>query len=611
MRKTVKQTISIRLEALLTHKYLPLIAAALGVISGLPTLWVGWGYSDDVLQRSFLLSANFQQALTRLYLFLDPAVNSRLMDSGIFPWWTLENARVFFFRPLSALSLWLDYQLWPNSPALMHLHSILWYGALCVIAALLYRRLAGNTTSTGLAMILFSLSTAHIGCVISLAARNLLMAAFFGFLTIYFHDRWRKEGWRAGLLLSLLCTLLGLLSAESGIAAFAFLLAYAIFLDKDTRPRRLASLVPYLLVILSWWTWYQINGYGTWGSGFYLNPVREPLQFAIAVVERAPMLLLGQWITPDPVTYAVFSTGAKFLYWIIGLIILILIGWLFFPLIRRDRTARFWTFGMLMAVIPVCAVSPPSGRHLLFISFGVFGLMGHFIIGKFYRQDWLPTRKIWRTSALVMCVIFLGLHGFLYPLLGPVVRNHLDTYSIAISELGSYPDVESKDMIIVNAPSPSLFIYLPAIRDLKGQPMPAHLRVLAPGYTSISLTRLDETTLLVRPESGFLLSSNSLIGWVDLLQPLYSPSYGFRYGDQLFRGDAYPMSSGQQVELTGLQIEVISLTGDGRPLETRMQFTRPLEDELFIWLVWDWNSYQYAPFSLPAVGETVQIPGPF
>ena len=32
----------------------------------------------------------------------------------------------------------LDYLLWPNGPFLMHLHSLLWLGALVVAAALLY-----------------------------------------------------------------------------------------------------------------------------------------------------------------------------------------------------------------------------------------------------------------------------------------------------------------------------------------------------------------------------------------------------------------------------------------------------------------------------------------
>jgi len=602
---------SARLAAFLANRHFPLIAMAIGVVLSLPTLWTGWGYSDDALQRIFLLSADLPQALTKLFLFLDPTVNHALMDSGVFPWWTFENARVFFFRPLSALSLWLDYQLWPNSAALMHLHSILWYGAVCIVTALLYRRLSRNPTSAGLSAILFAVSIAHVGCVISLAARNLLMTAFFGLLAIYYHDRWRRDKWLPSLYLALFSLVLSLLSAEMGVSTAAYLLAYALFLDRGPWHKRLGSLLPYLLVILGWWSWYQINGYGAWGSGFYYNPVREPLEYLIAIVERVPMLLLGQWVTPDPVTYAVLSTGAKFLYWLIGLIVLAGIGVLLTPLLRRDRTARFLACGMLIAVIPICAVSPPSGRHLLFTGFGAFGLMGHFIIGRLYRHEWCSPRRVWQATALAVSLIFLGLHALLYPVLGTVVRQSLDTYSIAITDLTAEPVGESQDIVVVNAPSPGLFIYLPAIWDLRDRPLPAHVRILAPAYADTSITRLDASTLLVRPESGYLQSPDAIMGNDHLFFPFYDPSYAFLYGDKLFRGDSHPMLLGQRVELAGFLAEVVALTEDGRPQEVRMQFAHQLEDEQLVWIMWDWSSYQYRPFPLPGIGETVQVAGPF
>jgi hypothetical protein len=447
--------------------------------------------------------------------------------------------------------------------------------------------------------------------VISLAARNLLMAAFFGFLTVYFHDRWRRDGWRPGIYLGLVSLILCLLSAEMGVSTVAYLLAYSLFLERDKGPRRFLGLAPYLVVTLGWWVLYQVRGYGAWGSGFYLNPVREPLQFALALIERLPMLLMGRWVTPDPVTYAVLSSGAKFLYWAVGILVLALIGLMLSPLIRGDRAGRFYAGGMLAAVIPICAVSPPSGRHLLFISLGAFGLMGHFIAGRLFELKWAPPSRLWRNAALGMSWTLLGLHAFLYPVVGTVVRQSLDSYPIAITDLGPQAETGSQDVVVVNAPSPGMYIYLPAVRSLRRQPMPAHLRVLAPGYAQVSMTRLDEKTFVVRPESGYLLSADTIARRDYIFLPFYDPSYAFLYGDKLFRGDAYPMTLGQQVDLEGMRIEVISLTEDGRPLEARIQFMRPPEDESLVWLAWDWSDYRYVPFSLPAVGETVQVAGPF
>ena len=467
----------------------------------------------------------------------------------------------------------------------------------------------GNTTSAGLAAILFSLSIVHIGFVFSLAARNILLTGFFGFLVLIFHDRWQKKGWRAGAFLAPFCLIISLLFAEMGAATIAYLLAYAIFLGEGTWKKRVNSIIPYILIIQVWWLVYQFSGYGSWGSDFYLNPGKEPLQFAWGILTRAPLMLLGQWVFPDPVVYAVLSFGAKTLYWVLAVIILALIGLLLFPLIRKDRLARFWCSGMLLSVIPVCAVSLPSGRHLVFVSLGALGLMSQFIVEQLTVRKPLPGTGISRLAiGRVVGIIFLGLHALLYPFAGAYLRPALDSYSDTVSGIGSLSGLDGRDVIIINAPDAGQLIYFPAVRHLHGLQMPAHLRLLAPGFSSILLTRVDEYTLSVRPEEGYLLSPE-IPERERLFLPFSDPSYGHQYGDGLFRGVAYPMEKGQQVVLTGMRVDVTSLTEDGRPQEARIQFTLPLEDEQNVWLSWDWESSQYLPFSPPGIGKTVLIPG--
>ncbi|MEW6094248.1 MAG: hypothetical protein AB1531_09815 [Chloroflexota bacterium] len=611
MKKRGHHSLADRLTAWLTHRHLPFFTAIIGILLGIPAFWTGGGPSDDILQRSAILSSPLSTVLTRLYVFLDPAVNHQSMDAGYFPWWTYEPAKVIFFRPIAAFSLWLDHQLWPNSHYLMLIHSILLYGVLCLIAAFLFRRLMGVTLQAGLAAILFALSTAHIGAVVSLAARNLILMSIFGFLALTLHDRWRRDGWRPGVFLALVCLALSLLSAETGVATSTYLLAYVLFFDGRPWRERSLSFLPYLGVILVWLAVYQVSGYGAAGSGFYLSPWHEPFRFGIAILERAPFLLMGQWILPDPVVYTVLSNGARILLWILSVFILIFIGVLLKPLIKSDRTARFWTLGMLLSVIPVCAVSPASGRHLMFISLGAFGLMGQFIAGRLFSFDWTPSRKAWRTAAMVMSVLFLGLHVMVYPVAGSLVRLQVDNYAIAVTDIGQQPDMESKDFIIVNAPSPSLFLYFPAFREFTRQPLPAHLRILAPGFSSVSLTTVDERTLVIQPETGFLYSPEYLDLDGTAFFPLFHSSYSFQYGDGLFRGQDYPMELGQQVDLSGISIEVISLTEDERPQAVRVTFDWPLEDESLVWLMWDWENARYIPFLLPDIGDTLLIPGPY
>ena len=49
-----------------------------------------------------------------------------------------------------------------------------------------------------------------------------------------------------------------------------------------------------------------------------------------------------------------------------------------------------------------------------------------------------------------------------------------------------------------------------------------------------------------------------------------------------------------------------ALTDDGRPAEAAFHFAMNLEAPLFRWL--SWKDGAYAPFVLPAVGETVTLP---
>lgn len=612
MKKIKQSTLIIeKVERFLIHRRLPLFAMLLGILVGIPTLWTKWGPSDDVIQRSIILNSPLSTVLTRLFVFLDPAINSLRMDAGSYPWWTYEPARIIFFRPIAAFSLWLDYQIWPDVRFLMHLHSLILYGVLCLLTAQLFRRFLGNTPQAGLATILFSLSTAHIGCVVSLAARNLILTTIFGLLVLVFHDRWQREQWKLGFLLSIICLLLSLLSAETGVATLTYLLAYVLFISQLPWRKRIISLLPYAVVTFAWLAAYHFSGFGAFGSGFYLSPLQDPIRFTIAVIERVPFILIGQWILPDPVVYTVVSDGARVVLWILSVGLLVFVGFLLAPLVKRNRAARLWFLGMLLAVIPVCAVSPASGRHLTFISLGAFGLMGQFITGVVKRSRWTRKGIHWRRAAMGMCLSFLFLHGFIYPVAGSAVRPILGSFAEETIKIDTGREIENTDVILVNPPSPSLFIYLPSYWEFTGKKPPAHLRILAPGFSTITLASVNEYTLLVQPESGFLESPVSLSLDGKAFLPFFHPAYSFEYGDGLFRGSSYPLKLGERVLLDGATIEVVSLTKDGRPLAIQATFSKPLTDRSFTWLQWDWESSNYFTIQPPHPGSILIVPGPY
>ena len=192
-----------RTQRILSSRGIPLLLVGVSLALAAPALWTGW-QQDDLIHRYFLLGntdfAGVRPSPLDLFHFLDgDSVRAQgLMDIGVVPWWTLPDLRLSFWRPLAAMTHWIDYQLWPQSGAMMHLNSLLWLGATVLAAVMLYRRLLGRTWVAGLAALLFALDDVHGLPGGWLANRNALLSLFFGILVLIVHDRWRRESLAPG-----------------------------------------------------------------------------------------------------------------------------------------------------------------------------------------------------------------------------------------------------------------------------------------------------------------------------------------------------------------------------------------------------------------------------
>ena len=58
--------------------------------------------------------------------------NRLLVDLGAMPWWVHPEIKISFFRPLTGLTHWFDYEFYPETPFLMHLQNLIWLAAFCV-----------------------------------------------------------------------------------------------------------------------------------------------------------------------------------------------------------------------------------------------------------------------------------------------------------------------------------------------------------------------------------------------------------------------------------------------------------------------------------------------
>ncbi len=576
----------------LASRRLPIVVTVLAMVLALPSLRVGRQVDDLLHQLKMVGSSRYPDIPAPsfdLFMFLDgdPERTMRLVDAGDAPWWTVPELKAAFWRPVTVLTHWLDYRLWPDSPVLMHAHSILWFGAGVFVVALFYRRMMGGTWVAGLAALLFAIDDAHGMPVGFIANRNTLIAVVFGILALLSHDRWRRDGWRYGALSGPVFLALSLLAKEAGVAIAAYLFAYAVFLDRAPWRRSLFALWPYAVVVVLWRVVWSYLGYGLWGLGPYVDPLAEPLRYLSAFVLRAPILLLGQWALPPSDITLLLDSNGRWVLWVIAVVFLAVLTAIMVPLFRQDRLARFWAMGMLLSIFPPCTTFI-SDRTLFFVGLGATGLLARFF-GLVYGQvaD-RPVHVAWRIPAKVLVGLFVFAHGIVAPIVfslrasAPVGPKRFLDQCLVSAPLDD--SVEQQDVVIVNPPVVMYAMYMSIIRELNGLPIPRRTRILAPGFTGVTFHRPDERTLVVRPHGGFL-------EWE---------------ADQLMRGLHLPLELGEHIKLTGLTIEITALTADRRPAEAAFTFDVPLENPSLRWL--QWKDGQFVPFVPPAVGATIELP---
>lgn len=564
------------LSRMLTRRDLPALLAA-AVLLTLPALWTGWQF-DDYLHRQLLLAhpglAGLAPATMGLFSFLtgDPAITMAQVERGDLAWWTLPEARQSFWRPLSGLSHWLDYQLWPNIPALMHLHSLAWLAGLAAAATQLYRRLMGPVAAAGLAATLYALDDARGFAAAWLANRNALCAALFALLALLAHLRWRETGAPLALAAALLGLGCALLAGEAAVAALAYLVAYALWVERGPWRRRLLGLVPAFSLVALWRIAYSAIGYGAWGTA-YLDPLGEPLRYVQVTLQRGPLLLLGQW-TPLPAELSPFlAPRAAALLWLGAVAGLVALAAALVPLLCADRLARFWATGMLLALIPACAALP-ANRLLFFVGLGAMGLLARFV----YAPEGGPLRRA-TAGALLATHLLLGPLALPFTAYSPAL---LGGGAAELATLPADPAVAQRAIVVVTAPSVFSLSAIGPLRAASSMPAPARTLLLAAGLGGAWVERPDAHTLLVRPAGGYML--------------------GF---DSVFRAPWRPLIVGEALRLAHVTVSVTELTPDGRPAVARFRFATPLEDARRQWFVYRRGAY--APWTPPPVGGAIWV----
>ena len=579
------QTLRERFAALIASRRIVWVAVSIAVVLNLPSIPTGW-YIDDLLHRAHFLEVgrmtDGSNMTHRMFDFLsgDPEQILAYKDLGVLPWWAEDQLTIRFWRPLSSFTHVVDYRLWPNSGASMHLHSLVWLVGLIVATALLYRRLIVAPLVAGLAALLYALDDAHGMPTAFLANRNAIIAAVLGVLSLWLHDRYRREGWTPGAILSPLALLAALLGGESGLGITPYLLGYALFLERKPGAARFATIAPHAIVGVVWLAFYKISGYGTFGSDFYLDPIGEPAEWFSQFLIRAPLLLLGQWFLPPSSLAFAYTPSQALRVAAFGMVFLTFLFILLRPILKEDPTARFFAFGMLLAVIPISA-GFPHDRLLFFVGIGAMALLAMLLVRLFDRS--LTPGMGRRLFAWVLVIVHVVVAAPLQLMMSGAMAQQEPFYADAPRSLPDDPKLESQRLLVVNAPNAFFGQFTLIVRLLDSRPAPMSMLMLAPGITTLTVERPSLHSLSIEAEGGWVAS------------PM----------DVVYRARTRSFHEGYRVNLSDVEIHVTALTDDGRPRKVSFTFQHALEDERLRWV--RYQDGRYVPFEVPGVGETVVV----
>jgi hypothetical protein len=309
--------------------------------------------------------------------------------------------------------------------------------------------------------------------------------------------------------------------------------------------------------------------------------------------------------------------------------------WQFWPLLKHDNVARFWLISLLLSVVPVSAYGVPQGRLLSFAAVAGYGLVAQLIVLSLARGS-SPYSAIQCRLGIRkgVSLFFIGMLVFMQLMMWGVANLQVfKTLNIKLEDpekafkswvrVGIEPDITQKTVVIMNSPDAFSFVYVPFELDYYGLPMPSRIRILSGNASPITVTRVDERTLKVRPEAGFLPDTRKPIEGAPKDLPAAHFGHVMHKLSQGYRDERNPMRVGERVALSNMTVEITEVSASGLPVEAKFVFDTPLEDASFKWLYWNWDNdtgephaqvfeyLRYKAFTPPAIGESVRLRGPF
>jgi hypothetical protein len=549
--------------------------ALVAFLCSLPSLAVGLQADDYFLRQQVLTRgpfAAYQFNLRDPRLAHEQALAERADGRAL--WWADEHPHTRFFRPLSSLSLWLDFA--HGAPAWwMHLENCAIYALIVWLAVAIYQQLGLSGPGLAWAAVFFGLDGALAVSVGWISSRNTLLAVGFGLACVLAYVHARRAGGAALHALACLCFSLSLLSAELGLCTLGYLCAHALAVDRAPPNRRVLALSPYAALAGVYLVHYVAMGYGSHDLGIYRDVLGSPLAAALALIESIPIWLASTATFP----FASFLTllpNVLVPMLVLSIANLALLVRLLSTRWKEQPHARMFAVGGVLSLVPLVA-TVPQDRLGFFVAFGVFGVLGPWVARDYHapeRVRRIVVRALWRIHTVWGPLSFV-------PMLFGCAMLFVGGGANALDRV--VPLAAAPITIVLNAPTPQAPWFQTAMRANRGG-------VGAPVFTLYAGTQ----SLEVERYADRGLELHAARGWIT------TPFERIR---NLRRA---PFRAGDRIALTHLSVEVREVTAEGAPTRVRFALDRSLDDPSLKFRCW--SGRELALFRPPPIGGRVQLP---
>jgi len=568
------------------------VAALLAVLLALPSLFADF-YCDDqamvlVIER---VAPSPIPGPFHLYSFMTGAPGERdwLVQHSAAPWWTVDGIRVSFMRPLSSLLLVLDHALAGRHPLPYHLHSIAWYVAAVLAAALLFRRLLPEREAA-LAALLFAISPAHWMLAAWPSARHVAISGALAAFALLLHIEAREQGGTGSRKLTLAafaCALLALCGGEDALAVFAYVAAYELIGRREALTLRLRALVPWGALFVAYAALYQGLGFGVRGTGGYIDPIAQTHAY-LSLLPRRLAVYLNAALLCVPSELSMIAPQSGRILAALGVAATLAFG----GLLRRAaraldselrRTLAWLLVGALLALLPGAA-SMPGDRVLFNANLALAPALAVLLLHAGAASK--PAIFTWLARAGV------ALFGLIHLVLAPLSfafggwqlasSSHAAMAAAAKAEIPARPGVA---VVGIGLADPLVGMYLPASLYIapRPEPRPSAVHLLSTSAHDHLVKRIDDRNLEISIVGGALLDGAL---------------------ESLFRPESAPLRVGDRLPLGAWTVQILDETA-GRPTRFSVSFDRSLDDPSLVLLIWKDGGLRALP--PPQIGHEVLL----